>query len=103
MPVKLEERGSTTRILHLDGEIDLANAGTVAHELLDELELGSCGSVLVDCRDLRFLDACGMSMMLRVQQRAAEVHVALVWSHLGGLPLRVVRVVGLDGYLRIVE
>jgi anti-anti-sigma factor len=92
---------SVLRIVRLDGEIDLANAERTGDGLLGVVHESGTEAVLVDCRALTFLDASGLSMMLHVQHEADDTGIALAWSHLAGLPLRAVRLVGLADHLRL--
>jgi anti-anti-sigma factor len=89
-------------VMRLDGEIDLGNSAATGDWILHELDASGCRAALVDCSGLKFLDATGMSMMLRIQHHAEDAHVTLVWSRLAGLPLRAIRVVGLDHQLALI-
>ena len=104
--MKLDHREPTRHgslhVVRLEGEIDVANAGPIGERILRELGTSGCDAALVDCSGLVFLDATGMSMMLRVQQRADQAHVVLAWSRLRGLPLLAVRLVGLDERLALI-
>ncbi|HEY3671945.1 MAG TPA: STAS domain-containing protein [Acidimicrobiia bacterium] len=85
----------------LVGEIDLTNAD--AHgELLDRvLDLGAGDTLLVDCRDLAFLELRGMAMMQRVHRhgiaRGTDVH----WVGLSAAHRRLLELAGLDGKLSL--
>jgi anti-anti-sigma factor len=94
---------SVLHIFRLGGEIDMANAERVGTEILELVEEDGCDAVLVDCRSLTFLDASGLSMMLRAQRHADAVGVTLAWSRLSGLHLRALELVALADHLRIVE
>jgi anti-anti-sigma factor len=89
-------------VLRLAGEIDIANSLATGAWILDELAESGCEAALVDCSRLTFVDATGMSMMLRVQHHAQMSHVVLAWSRLRGLPLRAIRAVGLDEQLALI-
>ena len=89
-------------VLRLVGEIDIANSLGTGEWILHELEEARCEAALVDCSRLTFVDATGMSMMLRVQHHAQMSHVVLAWSRLRGLPLQAIRAVGLDEQLAMI-
>jgi anti-anti-sigma factor len=89
-------------VLRLAGEIDIANSLATGEWILHELEESACDAALVDCSRLAFVDATGMSMMLRVQHHARMSHVVLAWSRLHGVPLRAIRAVGLDEQLALI-
>jgi anti-anti-sigma factor len=89
-------------VLRLGGEIDLGNSRATGESIVHELDESGCRTALVDCSGLKFLDATGLSMMLRVQHHAEMTNVVLVWSRLRGLPLRVIRIAGLDEHLALI-
>ena len=90
--------GATT--VHLEGDIDVANAGTIGEELLELVAAGEAAIVVVGS-GITFVESRGLAMMARVQRFADENGCDLKWR---GLPLHVLRsmhVTGLDRYLRI--
>ena len=50
------------------GEIDLANAPRL-RELLDEVIDGGASRVVVDCRELEFLDSSGIGVLVAARKR----------------------------------
>ena len=90
--------GSIT--IHLEGDIDVSNAGTIGDELLELVGSGE-RSIVVMCSEITFVESRGLAMMARVQRFAEDNACQLAWR---GLPLHVLRsmhVTGLDRYLRI--
>lgn len=90
--------GSTT--IHLEGDIDVSNAGAIGDELLALVDRGE-RSIVVVCSAITFVESRGLAMMARVQRFAEDHDCRLAWR---GLPLHVLRsmhVTGLDRYLRI--
>jgi anti-anti-sigma factor len=67
LDIRCEERGRTTMV-HLEGELDLAT-GPVLEHLLESIE----GEVVVDLRDLSFVDSAGLQMLLRHRRRPLAV------------------------------
>jgi anti-anti-sigma factor len=93
-----DHAGSTT--IHLEGDIDVSNAGAIGDELVDAVANGG-GPIVVMCSEITFVESRGLAMMARVQRFAEENDCELTWR---GLPLQVLRsmhVTGLDRYLRI--
>jgi anti-anti-sigma factor len=85
----------------LVGEIDLTNAD--AHgELLDRvLDLGAGDTLLVDCRDLAFLELRGMAMMQRVHRHGIERGTDVHWVGLSTAHRRLLELAGLDEKLSL--
>jgi anti-anti-sigma factor len=91
--------GSMTTV-HINGDIDVSNAGTIGDELLD-LVVSGHEAIVVECSAISFVESRGLAMMARVQRFADDSGCRLTWR---GLPLHVLRsmhVTGLDRYLRI--
>jgi anti-anti-sigma factor len=84
---------------HLEGDIDVTNAGGIGDRLC---ELASNHrAVVVVCSRVTFVESRGLAMMARVQRFADESGCQLTWRE---FPLHVHRALhtsGLDDYLRI--
>ena len=96
----IEPDASGSLVVHLEGDIDVANAATIGDELLGLVTRGE-PSVVVMCSAITFVESRGLAMMARVQRYAEENGCRLSWR---GLPVHVLRsmhVTGLDQYLRI--
>lgn len=69
---KVETRdGSQAVVIEVRGELDLASSPA----LEQELERGAASKaevVIVDLRDLEFMDSTGLSVLVRAHQRASE-------------------------------
>ncbi len=66
LQVRDEDEG--TVVLVLAGELDLASS----QELIDALErLGGSRSIVLDMRELEFIDSSGLSVLVKAHQRAA--------------------------------
>jgi anti-sigma B factor antagonist len=61
-----DERGL---VLELRGELDLASAPLLEQQLT-ELEDESSGRVLIDMRNLTFMDSTGLALLIRAEQAA---------------------------------
>ena len=60
--VRVEKDGDTEEVISLCGELDLANAGTAEEALQASLAAGH--SVIVDMRELEFIDSTGIAMLV---------------------------------------
>lgn len=90
--------GSTT--VHLEGDIDVANASLIGDELLGLVSSGE-RSIVVMCSAITFVESRGLAMMARVQRFADDDGCRLTWRDLPLHVLRSMHVTGLDRYLRI--
>jgi anti-sigma B factor antagonist len=90
--------GSTT--VHLEGDIDVSNAGRIGDELVDLVATGN-SSIVVVCSAITFVESRGLAMMARVQRFADENGCTLTWRGFSLQVLRSMHVTGLDRYLRI--
>jgi anti-anti-sigma factor len=57
-------RDGDSRVIALCGELDLANAGTAERALESCLEDGGSSSVIVDMRELEFIDSTGIALLV---------------------------------------
>jgi anti-anti-sigma factor len=90
--------GSTT--IHLDGDIDVSNAGAIGDELVDAVANGG-GPIVVMCSEITFVESRGLAMMARVQRFADESGCRLSWRALPLHVLQSIHLTGLDRYLHI--
>lgn len=89
--------------MQLIGEIDVANADAHGGLLCAMLDLGCGAQLLVDCRELAFLELRGMAMMQRVHRYGVERGVEVSWTGLSEQQLHVLALAGLDRQLVIAE
>lgn len=88
--------------LALAGELDLASAPQV-EELLGKVEEDRPPLLVLDLRDLTFMDSTGLRVMVAADARARDSSRRLVIVQ-GPEPVhRVFRITGLDEHLEIVE
>ncbi len=59
-------------MLSLHGELDLASAPLLEHELQD-VDLGARGTVVLDLQELEFIDSTGLRTILASQERVREL------------------------------
>jgi anti-anti-sigma factor len=67
LDIRCEERGRTT-VVRLQGELDIATGPALEH-LLESVE----GEIVVDLRDVTFVDSAGLQMLLRHRRRPLAV------------------------------
>ena len=58
-------------VISVSGELDLASSPALEVEL-ERLAAGSAPLVIVDLRELEFMDSTGLSVLVRAHQRAQE-------------------------------
>lgn len=97
--IKTEDSGST---LALAGELDMANAATLASELERAEEAGAT-PITVDLRELEFIDSTGIAVLVAAHRRLNDGsdRIRLVRSRASGVR-RVMDVTGLDSELPFV-
>ncbi len=70
LTLQVEREGDTRRI-RLAGELDLANAKALDAELSEALADGQC-QVLVDMRELTFIDSTGIAIVVAALSQAGD-------------------------------
>jgi anti-sigma B factor antagonist len=58
-------------VIKVSGELDLASSPALEEEL-ERAATSDASLVVVDLRDLEFMDSTGLSVLVRAHQRAAE-------------------------------
>src|SRR3954469_9871361 len=81
----------------LRGEIDLAERDRVRCQLA--LALRRPSDLLVDCRDLTFLDSSGIAVLVDVRQQLEAAGFNMLLVNVSGPPLRVLEMLGLTDWL----
>ena len=86
----------------LSGELDVATADSVEQALIDVEEDGPERMVL-DLRELRFIDSTGLSLLINADRRARKAGRQVTIVTGTGPPRRILETVGLDTRLDIVQ
>ncbi len=86
----------------LSGELDLATASSAEESLL-EIEGGSPARLVLDLRALRFMDSTGLSLLINADRRGRKAGRSVTVVSGTGPPRRILRTVGLDTRLDVVE
>jgi len=84
---------------YLRGEIDLAERDRVRRELA--MALTPPNDLLVDCRDLTFLDSSGIAVLVDVRARLEAAGYNMLLVNVSGPPRRVLEVLGLTDWLSV--
>jgi anti-anti-sigma factor len=89
-------------VLALHGELDVAASTSVLKRLI-ELDLRPGQRLLLDLRDVQFIDSTGIRLLLQARAQAERARAA--FTVVAGPPavMRVLRLVGLDDQLDIVD
>jgi len=88
------ERKGETLVFALRGSLDLATSPTVKAALSDAIERGE-SKLIVDLRQLEFLDSTGLSVLIGAHRRAAERAGSLRLIVSEGQILRLLTITGL--------
>jgi anti-anti-sigma factor len=100
--VSLEVSGATS-YLRLSGEFDLVGVGRVENALDRAFQAPSTRRIVFDLCRLSFMDAAGLSTILRADQRARGAAVELVVVRPRGLANRVFTLTGAGAELSMVD
>ena len=58
-------------MIALDGDLELANVTEIESELI-AVEAGDCGAIVLDLRELSFLDSTGINLLMNAHARATS-------------------------------
>ncbi|HEX3173364.1 MAG TPA: STAS domain-containing protein [Solirubrobacterales bacterium] len=98
------EGSASTWTISVAGELDMANAASLATEL-KRAEQGGAETIVIDMRDLEFIDSTGIAVLVAAHRRlnlnARTERVLLVRSKASGVR-RVMDLTGLDDELPFV-
>ena len=89
-------------VLELSGELDVSNA-TAAHKRMLGLDLRPGSQLVLDLRELTFMDSTGIRLILQAGEHARMHGAGLLVVRPPAAVMRVISLVGLDEQLEIVE
>jgi anti-anti-sigma factor len=98
--VRLVSTGDST-VLAFSGDLDLT-AAAEASQAIERAQNGG-GAVVIDLRDLRFIDSSGLRVILEAQRRAAGDGGTLSVAPGNGGVRRVFELSGVAGLLELVD
>jgi anti-sigma B factor antagonist len=88
-------------ILSVDGEVDLATAPQLHAKLVDLVEVGGAGGVVVDLTPVAFMDSTGLSVLLAAHKRAQADGHSIRLACPAGPVLRVLQLTGMERVLPV--
>lgn len=89
-------------VIGLHGELDLLGAPTLQSEI-ENPELETTEMVVLDLRELRFVDSAGLRVILAAHERSQQRGQAFALSRGSAQVQRLLSIAGLDEHLRIIE
>jgi anti-sigma B factor antagonist len=88
-------------VLRVGGEVDLSTSPQLHAKLVDLVEVGEAGSVVVDLTPVAFMDSTGLSVLLAAHKRARADGGSIRLVCPEGPVLRVLRLTGMDKVLSV--
>jgi anti-sigma B factor antagonist len=89
-------------VIGLHGELDLLGAPLLQSEI-ENPEIDGTEMVVLDLRDLRFVDSAGLRAILAAHERSQQRGQAFALSRGSAQVQRLLSIAGLDEHLRIIE
>ena len=99
MSVRTESSGQTVTA-YLEGEIDHHSAARIREKIDREIDGGNVKLLILDFRDVTFMDSSGIALILRSQQRMQLMEGSVV---LRNVPEQARRVLDAAGIGRLVS
>jgi anti-sigma B factor antagonist len=93
------ERDPAGETLRLSGEVDMATAPRL-RAALDELIESGCETVVLDCRELSFLDSSGIGVLVAARTRMGDGGVLVIDSPPPNVR-KVLEITGVTGHLTV--
>jgi anti-sigma B factor antagonist len=88
-------------ILRVGGEVDLSTSPQLHAKLVDLVDVGGAGSVVVDLTAVAFMDSTALSVLLAAHKRARADGGSIRLVCPEGPVLRVLRLTGMDKVLPV--
>jgi anti-sigma B factor antagonist len=101
LDLSTETEGTTVR-LALTGELDIAGAARVEQEL-ERIEQDAPATLVLDLRELAFMDSTGLRVIIAADDRAREQERRLVVVRGSDTVQRIIAMTRLDERLEIVD
>ena len=100
LEVRADREGSTLRVA-LSGELDAYTTPTVSNVVGPSLDGSDLVAIVIDARELSFMDSAGISELLRIQRLLAERGASIRIEGVGPMVRRVLEITGLLGILGV--
>jgi anti-anti-sigma factor len=99
--ISTSERGGRT-VVSLRGELDLATAPAFEEVVNEHLTAG--GDVVVDLRELTFMDSTGLRVLVHAHARVGdEQRFLVVRPPVGGPVAKILAIAGVDSQLDLID
>ena len=98
----IEQRDGEVRVA-LSGDLDVSTASSVEDRLIALEEEQVPARIVIDLRELRFIDSTGLSLLINADSRGRKSGRAVTIVSGTGAPRRILQTTGLHGRLDIVE
>ena len=92
-----------TLLVELSGELDISTSPEVEERLLQLERDGVPEWLIIDLREVGFLDSTGLSLLINADRRARDAGRRLTVVSGAGAPRRILVTSGLHGLIDIVE
>jgi anti-sigma B factor antagonist len=97
-----EQQQDAVRIA-LSGDLDVSTASDVEQRLIAIEDNDVPDRVIIDLRELRFIDSTGLSLLINAHHRARKAGRRVTIVSGTGAPRRILETTGLRGRLDVVE
>ena len=91
---------SASSWVKIAGDVDLGSARELEEQLTRVLAEASGRTIIVDLEDLEFLGACGVTVLLVAEHRAAEAGRVVRMINAQGSPARTLRLLGFESWCK---
>lgn len=103
MPNVRIERNGRSMSAYLSGELDHHTAAFIRSNIDSELELNSVNDLLLDFKDVAFMDSSGVGLIMGRYKRMQACRGKLRIANLSGEAARIVEMSGITKLLNIAE
>lgn len=99
---EVEERDGVVNVA-LSGDLDVSTASSVEDRLVALEDEQAPERIVLDLRELRFIDSTGLSLLINADSRGRKAGRGLTIVSGTGAPRRILETTGLRGRLDVVE
>ncbi len=99
-PLLILEQRPSESVVHLQGDVDLDNAGEL-RSCIEDLASSGQVRVVLDLEGLRFIDSSGLGAMVRGMRRLRQAGGELVLRHPRGHAAKILEISGLSRALAV--
>ena len=99
---EIQERDGVVNVA-LSGDLDVSTARSVEDRLVALEDEQAPAKIVLDLRELRFIDSTGLSLLINADSRGRKAGRALTIVSGTGAPRRILETTGLRGRLDVIE